>query len=88
MAYRIRLSSRAARALRDLDRPLQDRVRDTINDLKTNPRPGGSRPLVGYPDLIRIKAGDYRVIYRIDHIQDTIDIVRIGHRREVYRRLP
>jgi mRNA interferase RelE/StbE len=48
-------------------------------------RPPGVQKLRGAENQWRLRVGDYRVVYEIDDRQRTIDIVRIRHRREVYR---
>ena len=56
-----------------------------IESLAANPRPPGCKKLKGYPDLWRVRVGDYRVIYRFDLVRGEIYLVPIGHRREIYR---
>jgi mRNA interferase RelE/StbE len=50
-----------------------------------NPRPHGYEPIVGARGSFRVRIGDYRVIDEIDERSRVIAIVRIGHRRDVYR---
>ena len=56
-----------------------------IDGLAQDPRPSASRKLRGEQNLWRIRIGDYRVVYSVDDRQRIVDIVRIRHRREVYR---
>ena len=56
-----------------------------IRTLATNPHPEGSVKLRGSSDLFRIRHADYRVIYQIQNEKLTILVVKVGHRREVYR---
>ena len=84
--YRIELIPAAARQLADLDQRERRRVSRRIDILAENPRPSGAKKLVGGQDLWRIRVGDYRVIYAIrDEVLLSL-IVRIGHRRKIYRR--
>jgi mRNA interferase RelE/StbE len=55
--------------------------------LETEARPPQSKPLKGRPDLWAFRAGTYRLLYRIDDNALEVLVVRIAHRREVYRRL-
>ena len=55
-----------------------------IRRLADDPRPPGSERLSG-EDRYRIRQGDYRVVYTIDDEQRIVEVVRIGHRRDVYR---
>jgi mRNA interferase RelE/StbE len=85
MPYAVRLKPRAER---DLDRlPIQvaRRIWQRLLALETNPRPPGCTKLVGEEDAYRIRVGDYRVVYLIDDKGQLVEIVRVAHRREVYR---
>ena len=56
-----------------------------IEKLAGEPRPEGCEKLSGQ-DRFRIRQGDYRIIYSVDDAIRTIEIVKIGHRSEIYRR--
>ena len=64
---------------------IQDRVRFAIRRLAVNPRPPGVRKISGNLGDYRIRVGQYRVLYDINDVEILVYIVRIGHRREVYR---
>lgn len=83
-SYRLLIKPSAAKELEDL--PVKDRKRVAvkIQRLGSNPRPDGVEKLSGQ-EKYRLRQGDYRVLYSIDDTQLTVVIVRIGHRREVYR---
>lgn len=85
MTYRVDLTVAAARQIKKLPRPARDRVLDAIEDLAEEPRPHGSRKLVGEQHAWRVRVGDYRVIYDVLDAELTVTVVRTGHRREVYR---
>ena len=76
---------KAVKELAKLDKAAARRITQAVSALADDPLPGGSRPLVGYPDLLRLRIGDYRVIYAIEN--DKILVLRVAHRREVYRNL-
>ena len=82
-AYRIELRPAAARALRKLDPPAQRRVRGAIALLAQDPRPPGARALQGRPGL-RVRVGDYRIVYTVEDDVLLVVVVRLGHRRDVY----
>ena len=67
--------------------PRKDRMRivEKIEGLAGNPRPTGSAKLSG-EEKYRLRQGDYRILYSIQDASTTVTIVKIGHRREVYRR--
>ena len=85
-AYRLSIKASAVKEL-DAISPKRDRVRivGRIQSLAANPRPPGCEKLAGQDRLFRIRQGHYRVIYAVDDARRTVDIVKIGHRREVYR---
>ena len=83
--YRIELRPAAVRALRKLDPDMRPRVQGAIALLAKAPRPPGARPLRGRTGM-RIRVGDYRIIYTIEDDVLLIVVVTLGHRREVYER--
>ena len=83
--YRIELRPAAIRALRKLDPPIRRRVQGAIALLAQNPRPPAARPLKGRPAL-RVRVGDYRVIYTVQDDVLLIVVITLGHRRDVYDR--
>jgi len=75
----------AKRQLESLPEKARNRIDKHILSLGENPRPHGSVALEGVSGLCRIRVGDYRVIYKIQDKDMVVLVVRIGHRREVYR---
>ena len=86
MSYRIEFASAAAREFSKLAKGLQRRIASKIDALASQPRPRGVEKLEGQERRYRLRVGDYRVIYEIQDEALIVLIVRIGHRREVYRR--
>ncbi len=83
-SYSIEIKRSAGKELAEL--PKQDRLRviARIENLAHDPRPTGSEKLSGQ-ERYRVREGDYRILYEIhDHVL-VVMVVRIGHRREVYR---
>ncbi len=83
--YRIELRPAAVRALRNLDPPVRHRLQGAIALLAQDPRPPAARALKGRPGL-RVRVGDYRVIYTVNDDVLLVVVVTLGHRREVYDR--
>lgn len=83
--YSIAYRPSAAKALRKLDPQTAKKVLTAVSDLARQPRPPGSVRLVGGQGECRIRVGDYRVIYDISELELVILVLRIGHRRDVYR---
>jgi mRNA interferase RelE/StbE len=67
--------------------PKKDLVRliERVGSLANEPRPQGCEKLSAL-DRYRVRQGDYRVVYAIDDREKTVDIVKIGHRSDVYKR--
>jgi mRNA interferase RelE/StbE len=86
--YTVRISDRAERELADLPRHIQKPVAKWIELLAADPYRSPSRKLEGYPELRRVHASkDYVIVYSVLAAEVVVLIVRIAHRREVYRRL-
>ena len=85
MRYSIEFQPSARKALESLPRTIQSRISRAINALVDEPHPYGSKKLSGEHDVWRIRVGDYRVLYTIENLRLVIWVLKIGHRREVYR---
>jgi mRNA interferase RelE/StbE len=83
--YDVRLARRAVRSLAQLQRQEQLRIRAAIGLLAENPRPPGCVALQGEPGVFRVRVGDFRILYEVSDGLLLVQVVRIGHRREVYR---
>lgn len=73
--------------LKDLDPiPARDRRRivERIGSLADDPRPAGCEKLSAL-ERYRVRVGDYRIVYSIEDVQFVVWVVRVGHRRDVYR---
>ena len=83
-SYRVFIKPSAARELEAI--PKKDRVRLTtkISNLADNPRPSGSEKLSAQKQY-RVRQGRYRVIYSISDAEKTVLVVKVAHRREIYR---
>ena len=85
MAYEVVLLRSAARELTDLPAEVQRRVTRAIDGLVDDPRPRGSKPLVGGDGTWRVRVGDYRILYRVDDDRVEVLVIRIRHRSDAYR---
>lgn len=86
--YQISYSPSAVKYLRKLERSTQRRLLTAIEELAKDPTPPGSIRLKGGQGERRIRVGDYRVIYEVDNGELIILVLKLGHRRDVYRQLP
>ena len=84
MNYTLGILRRAQKELSAIEGDAYIQMRDAIRALAHAPRPIGSKKLRGRSGW-RIRVGHYRVIYEIDDTNCVITIMRVGHRREIYR---
>lgn len=82
--YGIEFARSAAKELKKLDRSAGKAVMSAIYRLASNPRPAAAKKLVGRPEW-RLRVGDYRVIYDIYDSKLVILVLKVAHRRDVYR---
>lgn len=87
MTDQVEFTASAERELRALDRDTKQRLTRIIDGLETNPRPSGVRKLRGSQDVYRVRVGPWRVVYRIEDRVLVVVVIRIAHRRDVYRAL-
>lgn len=85
MVYKVELSNRAKRDLAALSLQVQTRIVKALRTLETKPRPPGIEKLTG-EDGYRHRVGDYRILYEVHDKVLLVLVVKIGHRREVYRK--
>ena len=62
------------------------RIRAAAEALLVNPRPAGAIMLTGVHGVMRIRVGDYRILYTIDEGKLVVLVVDAGHRRDIYQR--
>ncbi len=68
-----------------MDPTAKKRIIQAISCLENTPRPPGSMKVKGLDDVWRIRTGDYRILYAIEDDRLVVLVLKIGHRREVYR---
>jgi mRNA interferase RelE/StbE len=83
--YEVFLERAAERDLKSLSVQIFQRILPRIKSLAQNPRPSGCHKLSGSRNDWRIRVGDYRIIYEINERAKVVRVVRVPHRREVYR---
>jgi mRNA interferase RelE/StbE len=84
-SYSIIYKPSAAKAFRKIHPTEQKRLKEAVEGLATEPRPEGYIRLSGGTGECRIRVGQYRIVYDIEDDRLVILVLRVGHRREVYR---
>ena len=87
MKYRIEFKKSAAKVLKKLPNPDRRRIRDKIDSFADNLPDPSTTKMKGDNPFHRVRVGDYRIIYEIHEDTLLILVLKIGHRKEVYRRL-
>jgi mRNA interferase RelE/StbE len=87
VTYRLAILPGAERDVRRLPPAILRRVDARLQALTEQPRPPGVRPIEGTQGGLRMRVGDYRILYHVDDAERLITIVRVRHRRDVYRGL-
>jgi mRNA interferase RelE/StbE len=85
-SYKIEWKRSATKELKKLPRDTIIRILKAVEQLSENPYPVGTRKLVSSERTYRIRVGDYRIIYNIAASALVVEIIRIGHRRDVYKK--
>jgi mRNA interferase RelE/StbE len=84
--YRVLIAASAAKELERVDRKSdRSRIVAAIRGLSEDPRAPASEKLAGGKNRYRVRAGDFRIVYSVDDSEKVVDVVKIGHRREVHR---
>jgi mRNA interferase RelE/StbE len=85
MPYELIIKPTAEKSLDKLPHLVRRRVVDALRELRKNPRPAASVKLTGDENLWRIRIGNYRVVYEIHDARLVILVLRVAHRKDVYR---
>ena len=84
-SYNLITKKSAERELRAIPKQDMRRISARIQGLAQHPRPSGCEKLSEH-ERYRVREGDYRIVYAVDDELRTVEIVKIGHRREVFRK--
>ena len=87
MKYRIEVKRSAVKALKKIPKPDRKRIADKIDSLSEEPPNPETTKMKGDNPFHRIRVGDYRIVYEIQNEVLVILIVKIGHRKDIYRNL-
>lgn len=85
--YRVEFGSSAYRGFAKLEPSVRIRVAARIEELADDPRPRTAKRLVAPEELYRIRVGAYRVVYAVEDDVLIVLVLKIGHRRDIYRGL-
>jgi len=83
--YELRFKASVAKDLRGIPKTDVRRILGRIEALRDDPRAPCCEKLAGNEELYRVRQGTYRIVYGIHDEQVVVEVIRVGHRREVYR---
>ena len=81
MGYAVLLHPKASKELENLEKSISERIKKKLRELSTDPEKGER---LKHSDFWRLRIGEYRAIYEIDHKNENVIILFIGHRKDVY----
>lgn len=85
--YSVITTKSAAREIDAIQNRLdRERIIRRVQQLAENPRPAGSKKLKGSDNTYRIRQGDYRIIYDVEDDRVLVLVLKVAHRKDVYRR--
>jgi mRNA interferase RelE/StbE len=83
--YKVEFTPAARRDIASLPRGILRRIDARLLELGQEPHPPGATKLRDRDGLLRVRVGDYRIIYRVENKRLVVLVIRVGHRREIYR---
>ena len=85
MKYTVIISRTSQKVINRLDGDMHSRIIRKLETIEDNPRPVGIEKLAGPDNLYRVRVGDWRIVYAIQDRNLVVLVVKVAHRREVYR---
>ncbi len=85
MTYSITIKKKAIKSLESLPKIEVVKINECIQQLKINPRPPQCKKLASKDELYRVRVGNYRIVYSIYDRNLIIEIIKIGHRKNIYQ---
>ena len=88
MTYKIQFHRKASKSLQSLNKNDFRRIRKIVNSLESDPRSKGKKLTDSkFPDVYRVRSGDYRIVYQVKDKEVIVLVLRILDRKDVYRQL-
>jgi len=85
--YKVQLTRAAADFIRGQTKKVQRQITGRLNRLKDNPRPMDCKKIQSGKNLYWLRSGVYRIVYQVFDDRILVIVIRIGHRKDVYKRL-
>lgn len=85
--YKVQLTQPAADFIRGQTKKVQRQITGKLRRLKDDPRPPEAKKIAGAENFYRLRSGVYRIVYQVFDDRVLVTVIRIGHRKDVYKRL-
>ncbi len=85
--WEVLLSKQPQKIIRRLPKPMRKRIAEAIDELSKDQHPTNSKQLIGFPDLYRLRVGDWRIIYTLKNEKLIVLVIRIAPRGDAYKGL-
>lgn len=83
--YSVIVNSNVAKQMQKIPSKTQEKIKLAIRNLANNPKPPNCKKLQGFDHTWRVRVGDYRIIYEIYDNKVQVIVIKVKHRRDVYR---
>lgn len=84
-SYKIEWKHSAVKELKQLPKETIRKIHSAVEELSQNPYAHGSKKLIGLENNFRIRVGNYRIVYAVISKVLTVEIISVGHRKDIYR---
>lgn len=84
-SYPIKWKTSAKKELKRIDKKIIPKIIEAVENLANNPYPQGCKKMIGSQSLYRIRVGNYRVIYDVFSQGIVIEVIKVGHRQNIYK---
>ena len=85
VCYSVEFKKSAKKSFLTLPKPVIQHITRLIDALSENPYPAGCKKIAGSDHTYRVRQGDYRIVYSVFNARLIVQIVKIGHRKDIYR---
>lgn len=86
-SYKIEWKHSAKKELKRMPKATISKILTAVESLSENPFPRGIRKIIGTENIFRMRIGDYRIVYFVESNKLIIQIIKVGHRRDIYKKL-
>jgi mRNA interferase RelE/StbE len=83
--YGVLIANRARKEMEGIQSPALETIERKILSLGDDPRPPGCKRLKGDDRTWRVRSGNYRILFQIDDSEKTVTVIKVGHRKDIYR---